>query len=129
MSRRTLFKYEQRVVDLYYTYGLNIPFSVDEAAKTLQLPKENIRSSLEIALREHLICIDNYNQYNWYMVFRREHVKNVINRENLVWHDKLKTFYLFTESELIRMVKYLAVKPLDKDITPEVVKLFLNGEE
>lgn len=117
-------KYAERIAWLYYEFGLNNPFDINQAIDCMvkhndTKNKSTLRSSIDIAYRDNLISIDS----SAYPDFK---IKPFVQREDLKWHKKMKTFYMFSENNFLNIINRLKIKPLDKDISPKIVKLFLE---
>lgn len=115
-------KYLERIAWLYYEFGLNNPFDINQAISCMinnndTKNKSTLRSSIDIAWRDNLISIDFSDNFS---------SNSFIDRDQLRWHSKLKTFYVFNQDNLINIVKKARISPLEGDINPEIVKLFLE---
>jgi hypothetical protein len=111
---------------------MNKPFTIEEAIKCINdnvdkdISKETLRSSIEIARRNELILVDSILELQAYYNYQVR--GKLVDRGKLKHYDKVKTFYCFNEKNLVTMIKRFSFKPRDEDITPEIVKLFLDPE-
>lgn len=129
-----MFKFVERTFLLYSEFGVDNIFNIDDALKVLSknesLSKQTVRSSLEISMNKGLISIDSKTDYSFFYLKRKKDVRDFkfVEREKLKHYDKIKTYYKFDKKNLIIMIKYFNLKPKDGDITPDIVKMFLNPE-
>jgi len=114
-------KYAERITWLYYEFGLNNPFDINQAINCMSnhndtKNKSTLRSSIDIAWRDDFISIDSAYPDDY----------RFVDRDKLNWHEKLKTFYIFNRENFINIIDKLRIPPLEKDITPDIAKLFLE---
>ena len=133
-------KYVERAFCLYQHFGVNNVFTIDEAVECIKkeqnkdIGKETLRSSIDIAHRKGLISCDSklafpyYYNYHHQLTHRDKKESEFVNREEMKHYDKMKTYYRFDEKNLMIMIKKFSLKPREEDITPEVVKIFLDPE-
>lgn len=129
-----MYKFVERILCLYSEFGLNNSFDINQAIECLNenISKDALRSSIDLAEQNGLICTDkNFYRYitnSWHKKIKKEDYL-FINRDDKKYSDKLKTYYRFNAANLYYMVKDYNIKPKDDDITPEIVKIFLEGEK
>lgn len=133
-------KYVERAFCLYQHFGVNNTFTINDAVECIKkeqnkdIGKETLRSSIDIAHRKGLINCDSnltfpyYYNYHNQLINKKNEDSTFVDRKKMKHYDKMKTYYRFDEKNLMVMIKKFSLKPKDEDITPEVVKLFLNPE-